>query len=253
MMQRFAGKTALVIGGNSGIGLAAAQAFSREGARVVVTGRDAATLQSSLRSLGPDAKAYVNDICDLRQIAELFRALRDAFGHIDVLFVSAGILAVIPIGSVSETDWDLVLNTNLKGVFFTVQHALPLLSRGASVILCSSTAAYEGLADASLYATSKAGVLALGRCFAAGLLDRGIRVNVVSPGPTETAIFSRVRGLPSEQQSRLRDEQEKIVPLGRIGTAAEVAAAVLFLASDSASFITGTDLVVDGGCLSCND
>lgn len=249
MSQQFPNKVVVVVGGNSGIGLATAKAFACEGAQVVITGRNQDTLRMAAEQVGGRAVAHHSDISDLRQIQMLFREIQREQGRIDVLFVSAGVLAVSPIEAVTETDWTSLHDINLKGVFFTVQAALPLMSAGSSIVLCSSTAAYRGVATASVYAASKAGILALGRCFAAELLDRGIRVNVVSPGPIQTPIFDRVMGLSEGSGNKLRAEQIGSVPLKRMGESHEVAAAVLFIAGGGASFMTGADILVDGGAI----
>jgi NAD(P)-dependent dehydrogenase (short-subunit alcohol dehydrogenase family) len=247
---RFLGKVAAVIGGNSGIGLATAKAFAAEGARVVITGRDPDTLRSAAREIGHDAVSHRCDIADLRQIEALFARLRADHDRIDVLFVNAGVGAFLPIEAVTEADWDHIQGINLKGVFFTVQHALPLLSKGASIVLTGSIGALKGLPTGSVYAASKAGLRALGRSFAAELVGRGIRVNVVSPGPVETPIIHRTGGLPPEAVPALREQMIANTPMHRMGAPEEVAAAVLFLASDAAAFVTGIDFLVDGGVAS---
>jgi NAD(P)-dependent dehydrogenase (short-subunit alcohol dehydrogenase family) len=240
----------LVIGGNSGIGLAAAKAFADEGAVVIVTGRDPDTLRKAVEEIGHGAVAHRTDIRDVPQIARLFAKLREDIGRVDVLFVNAGVLTLLPIEAVSEADWSLVQDTNLKGVFFSVQRALPLMPRGSAVVLTGSTAARKGIPSASVYAASKAGVRALGRSFAAELIERGIRVNVVSPGPTETPIFRRTEGLSEERLPALREKMLEAMPMKRMGRPEEVAAAVLFLASDAAAFVTGIEFLVAGGAAS---
>jgi NAD(P)-dependent dehydrogenase (short-subunit alcohol dehydrogenase family) len=248
--QRFLGKVAVVIGGNSGIGLASAKAFANEGARVVITGRDSETLRTAAREVGHAAQAHRSDISDLSQIEALFAQIRADQGRIDVLFVNAGVGAFLPIEAVTEADWDHIQNINLKGVFFTVQKALPLLSRGASIVLTGSIGALKGIPTGSVYSASKAGLRALGRSFAAELVGRGIRVNVVSPGPVETSIIHRTGGLPPEAVPALREQMIANTPMKRMGAPEEVAEAVLFLASDAAAFVTGVDFLVDGGAAS---
>jgi NAD(P)-dependent dehydrogenase (short-subunit alcohol dehydrogenase family) len=180
----------------------------------------------------------------------LFTQLSARLGQIDVLFVNAGIGAFQFIEKVTEQDWDNILGVNLKGVFFSVQKALPLLRKGSSVVLTGSIGALKGIPTGSVYAASKAGLRALGRCFAAELVGKGIRVNVVSPGPTETPIIGRTAGLPPQAIPAIREQMIRNVPMHRMGTAEEVAAAVLFLASDESSFVTGIDFLVDGGSAS---
>ncbi len=246
MQPRFSEKVVLVTGGNSGIGLASAQAFAAEGARVVITGRDVATLHEAAESLG-GALAIRSDTSVLAEVEALMREVRAKLGRIDVLFVNAGVGAFLPIEKVTEEDWDRLMAVNLKGVFFTVQKALPLMGRGAAIVLNSSIGGRRGMATGSVYAASKAGVSALGRNFAAELAGRGIRVNVVSPGPVETPIMNRTAGLAPQMLPALRKQMVQNTPMQRIGAPSEIARAVLFLASEEASFVTGIDMLVSGG------
>jgi NAD(P)-dependent dehydrogenase (short-subunit alcohol dehydrogenase family) len=247
---RFKDRNVVIIGGNSGIGLAAAHAFAQQGARVVITGRSQETLHSAAQEIGHGAVAIRSDIGDLKQIGALFAQLSTQLGHIDVLFVNAGIGAFQPIEKVTEQDWDNIHGINLKGVFFTVQQALPLLRQGSSIVLTGSIGALKGIPTGSVYAASKAGLRALGRCFAAELVGKGIRVNVVSPGPTETPIIGRTAGLPPAAIPAIREQMIRNTPMHRMGTPEEVAAAVLFLSSDESAFVTGIDFLVDGGAAS---
>ncbi len=249
MQPRFTDKVTVVVGGNSGIGLASARAFASEGARLVITGRDRSTLVRAAESI-PGSLAIQCDISDLRQIESLMSEIRLQLARIDVLFVNAGVGAFIPIESVTEHDWDRLIAINLKGVFFTVQKALPLMGKGAAIVLNSSIGWKKGIPTGSVYAASKAGVRALGRNFAAELVGRGIRVNVVSPGPVETPIIGRTAGLAPEMIPELRRQMIENTPMKRMGEPAEVARAALFLASDEASFVTGIDMLVDGGAAS---
>jgi NAD(P)-dependent dehydrogenase (short-subunit alcohol dehydrogenase family) len=245
--KRFLGRNAVVIGGNSGIGLAVAREFAREGARVLISGRDSVTLQAAAEAIGFGALARCSDVRSLREISSLFAEIRANLARIDVLFLNAGIGVARQIEQVSEGEWDNVLDTNVKGVFFCVKAALPLMDRGSAVVLTGSIAARLGEPTGSIYAASKAALRALGRSFAAELVDRGIRVNVVSPGPVETPLFDRVEGVESTEVPAMRQSMIDRAPMKRLGLPKEVAAAVLFLCSDAASYITGIDLIVAGG------
>jgi NAD(P)-dependent dehydrogenase (short-subunit alcohol dehydrogenase family) len=248
--ERFNARNIVVIGGNSGIGLSAARAFAKEGAHVVITGRAEDTLRTAAQDIGHGAIAIRSDIGDLAQIRQLFTQLTSQLGHIDVLFVNAGIGAFQAIEKVTEKDWDTIHGINLKGVFFTVQQALPLLRKGSAIVLTGSIGALKGIPTGSVYAASKAGLRALGRCFAAELVGKGIRVNVVSPGPTDTPIIGRTAGLPPQAIPAIREQMIRNTPMHRMGTPEEVAAAVLFLASNESAFVTGIDFLVDGGAAS---
>ncbi|SFV07836.1 SDR family oxidoreductase [Pseudoduganella namucuonensis] len=250
MNMRFDGKVVLVIGGNSGIGLASAKAFAREGGRVVITGRNPESLRAAAEEIGHGAFALASDSADLGQIDELMAAVRERHGRIDVLFVNAGIGAFVPAAEITERLWDQVMDVNLKGVFFTVQKALPMMGKGGSILLTSSIGWLKGLPTTSLYAASKAGVRSLGRTLAAELVGLGIRVNVVSPGPIETPITARTIGLAAEAVPAMLEQMGEHSPMKRMGRPEEVAAAVLFLASDDASYVTGTDFLVDAGLAS---
>ena len=246
--RRFVGKVAVVTGGNSGIGLATAKAFAREGARVIITGRDETTLKTAQKDLGREGLAIRADAGQLSDITAMMERIKQEAGKIDVLFVNAGIAQFAPFTEATEASFDATFNINVKGVFFTVQRALRLLSAGASVILNSSISAQMGMAASSIYAASKAAVKSFGRTLATDLLERGIRVNVVSPGPIETPIFGR-SGEPVEQQAQMKDWIRNQVPLKRFGRTEEIAEAVLYLASPAAAFVNGTELVVDGGLI----
>lgn len=249
-MPRFTGKIAVVVGGNSGIGLAAAKALAAEGARVAISGRNRDTLETAAREIGPETLAYCADVSEVRQISTLFEEIRRDLSKIDVLFVNAGVGLLLPIEAVTEAHWDWVQSINLKGAFFCVQAALPLMGRGTSIVLNGSIVGLIGAATISVYAASKAGLRALGRAFAAELVQRGIRVNVVSPGPVETPLFNRVVGIRAEDVPAMRQEMIDETPMKRIGLPEEIAAAVLFLASNESSFVTGIELIVDGGAAS---
>ncbi len=245
--RRFEGKVALVTGGNSGIGLAVATALVNEGAKVVLSGRNEATVAAAVKALGPAARGVAADTGRIGGIERVVAPVR-AFGggRHDVLFCNAGIGAYGPIATISEQKWDEVMGVNVKGVYFTVQKALPLMARGGAIVLNASVAAGKGDPGGSIYAASKAAVRSLGRSLGAELVAAGIRVNVVSPGPIETPIFGKA-GMNEQQVADLKVAWSDRNPMKRFGTPAEVAATVLFLASDAASYITGVDLLVDGG------
>jgi NAD(P)-dependent dehydrogenase (short-subunit alcohol dehydrogenase family) len=246
MTQRFTDKVAVVTGGNSGIGLAAAKAFAREGAKVAITGRSDATLKAAQRELGEEALVLKADMSRVPAIEGAMDQIRRRFDRIDALFVNAGIGRFVPFEQVTEEFFDEILSTNLKGAFFTVQKAAPLFSRGASVVLNASINAHMGLPNSSVYGASKAAVVNLGKTLSADLLPKGVRVNVVSPGPVTTPIFDRM-GLPEKQGREMKEWITSMVPLKRFGQPEEIAAAVLYLASSESQFVVGTELIVDGG------
>jgi len=246
---RFAGKVVLVTGGSSGLGLAAAQAFAREGAEVVIAGRDQAAIDRAVAAIGAKASGHRADVAHVPEIEQLMQAVRARHGRLDVLFANAGIGRLGAIGDVTEALWDEVMGTNLKGVYFTVQHALPLMGKGASIVLTASVAADIGAPDSSVYSASKAAVRSLGRSLGAELVGRGVRVNVVSPGPIDTPIFDKF-GIPAAAVGDFKKSWADDIPMKRFGSAEEVARAVLFLASSEASYITGVELLIDGGRVS---
>ncbi|MDQ2927685.1 MAG: SDR family oxidoreductase [Caldimonas sp.] len=244
---RFAGKVALVTGGNSGIGLAVAKGLVSEGGRVVIVGRNAETVASAASGLGSAAHGVVADTGRLDGIDRAIAATREfGGGRLDIVFANAGIATYGLIDTISEAKWDELMGVNLKGLYFTLQKSLPMMDKGSAIVLNASVAAGKGDPGGSIYAASKAGVRSLGRSLAAELVGRGIRVNVVSPGPIETPIFTRT-GMSAEATANLKSAWTERNPMKRFGTPDEVAATVLFLASDAASYITGVDLLVDGG------
>jgi NAD(P)-dependent dehydrogenase (short-subunit alcohol dehydrogenase family) len=243
--MRFAGKSVVVLGGNSGIGLAAARAFQAEGARVAITGRNEATLAQVAAASGMLAvRSDIGNVADSRAALD---GIARELGGIDVLFVNAGVGGFAAVHEVSEEFWDSVHRVNLRGAFFAVQAALPHVRDGGSIVITGSIGALRALPGNVVYAAAKAGLRQAARILAAELLPRRIRVNVVSPGPTETEIFKR--GASPTQIEAVRAALGGVVPMKRMGEAEEVARAVLFLASPEASFINGVDLYVDGGTI----
>lgn len=239
-------KIAVVTGGNSGIGRAIAEEFAREGAKVVVFGRNQETLDETVRALGDGHVAVRGDVANLEDIDRLLGEVRERYGRIDVLVANAGIAPVAPVDQVDEATFDQLFGVNVKGLFFTVQKAVPLLAEGSSVILNASSVTYRGLAGLSVYGATKAAVRHFARSLAAELLPQGIRVNALSPGPIETPIFGRM-GLPAEQLEEMAAGIQSQVPMGRFGQADEMAKAALFLASSDSSYVVGADLLADGG------
>lgn len=248
-LSRFSGKVVVVLGGNSGIGRAAALAFAEEGARVVVTGRNLTTLAEVQELLGERGRCVQSDIGDLAASEGLMADIARQEGRIDVLFVNAGTGAFRPVEEVDEDFYDAIMQVNLKGPYFAVKHASPLLGSGASVILTSSMGHCKGISGNSVYAASKAGLRALARNFGVEFVKRGIRVNCFSPGPIDTPLVTRGEMSPEEIVG-FRQMIEAMSPMGRFGTSEEAARAVLFLASDDSSYVTGIDLLVDGGAVS---
>src|SRR5256886_3872860 len=244
--MRLANKTALITGGNSGIGLATARVFVAEGARVVITGRNQATLEAAARELGPNAFAVVADATDVAATEAAIGKGADKFGKYDIVFANAGIAGGTPIGGTTLAAFESVIRTNITSVFFTVQAAAPYLNDGASIVLNGSVISVLGNPGYAAYAASKAGVRAMARVMASELSSRGIRVNVVSPGGTSTPIWNSTA--PSAEAFAALDKRiSRSIPIGRLGEAEEVAKTVLFLASDDASNIQGAEIFVDGG------
>jgi NAD(P)-dependent dehydrogenase (short-subunit alcohol dehydrogenase family) len=246
MGKRFAGKTVVITGGNSGIGLATAKLFHEEGAKVAISGRDQKTLDEAVKTIGADTLAVKADVSKLEDIDRFLTQVVAKFGKIDALFANAGIAKFAPAADSTEQLFDETFDINVKGLFFTLQKALPLLNDNAGIVLNASVVGTKGYPGTGIYSATKAAVRSLARTFAAELVDRGIRVNVVSPGPIETPILAK-GGLPQEAQDQFAADIKTRVPMKRFGTPEEVAHAVLFLASSEASYITGVDLNVDGG------
>ncbi len=245
-MARFEGKVALVTGGNSGIGLATAKRLQEEGARVAISGRSRKTLDEAVKTIGNGVLAIQADVASLADVDRLYAEVGQKLGKIDVLFVNAGVAKFAPLAETSEGTYDEQFDINIKGAYFTIQKALPLLNDGASIILNTSVADSKGTAGTSAYAATKAALRSLARTAAAELAGRGIRVNTVAPGPIVTPILGR-SGLPQEAVDEFAKDIVARVPMKRFGQPEEVAGAVAFLASQDASYITGVEINVDGG------
>lgn len=245
-MGRLHGKVCVITGGGSGIGLAAARAFIDEGARVLITGTSEARLQKAVADLGPNASSFAADVRQLAALDALAAFAGSTFGTVDVVFANAGVGKFAPIEEVTEALYDEVFDTNVKGLYFTVQKLLPLLADGGSVILNASAVNAKGVATSSVYAATKAAVRSLARSLAAELAPRGIRVNALSPGYIPTNFFERT-GLPDEVRVGFESMVASTAPLARVGRPEEIGRAAVFLASNDSSYVTATDLVVDGG------
>jgi len=245
-MSRLEGKVAVVTGGNSGIGLATAKRLQEEGAKVVISGRTKKTLDEAVKTIGNGVLAIQADVSHLDELDKLYGEVSKKLGKIDVLFVNAGVARFAPLADTSEGTYDEQFGTNVKGAYFTIQKALPLLNDGASIILNTSVAGSKGNIATSAYSATKAALRSLARTAAAELVGRGIRVNAVAPGPIVTPIFEKT-GLPKEAIDEWSKEILERVPMKRFGQPEEVAATVAFLASEDASYITGVEINVDGG------
>ncbi|MEM8639386.1 MAG: glucose 1-dehydrogenase [Cyanobacteria bacterium P01_G01_bin.54] len=246
MSQKLPDKIALVTGGNSGIGLATAKAYATQGATVIITGRNQAALDQAVAEIGGNSDSVQGDVSNPADLDRLYRVIKDKHGRIDILFANAGIAEFAPIEAVSENFFDRHFDINVKGLFFTVQKALPLMNKGGSIILNASIVGTKGFENFSVYSASKAAVRSFARTWATDLAPRGIRVNAISPGPIETPLYGKL-GLTEEQVQQLGAATVSQVPLARFGKASEIADAALFLASSDSSYITGVELPVDGG------
>jgi NAD(P)-dependent dehydrogenase (short-subunit alcohol dehydrogenase family) len=242
---RFVDRCVVVLGGNAGIGLAAAHIFAAEGAKVAVTGRNPQTLRAVAEEL--DALAISADMADPQASAGAMAEIEEALGGIDVLFVNAGVGGFAPVEAVTQEFWDQIHSVNLRGAFFAIQKALPLMRDGGAIVITGSIGSVAAVSGNVAYAAAKAGLRAVARILAKELLPRRIRVNMVSPGPTDTEIFKR--DATPQSIAAMREMMAGVVPIGRMGTSDEVAQAAVFLASSAASFINGVDLFVDGGCI----
>jgi NAD(P)-dependent dehydrogenase (short-subunit alcohol dehydrogenase family) len=243
-MNRYTGKVALITGGNSGIGLSTAKRLKKEGATVAISGRDAKTLNAAAAEFG--LIAIRADVARLPEIEKMYREAVEKVGKIDVLFANAGIYKASPLADTTEAFFDESVDINFKGLFFTVQMALPYLNDGAAIILNSSTVTSKGWPGIAVYSATKAAVRSLARSFSAELLPRGIRVNTVSPGATFTPIFGRL-GLSAAELDATAAALLKMVPIGRFASAADIAAGVAFLGSSDAAYVIGGELTIDGG------
>ena len=240
------GKVALITGGNSGIGLATAKQFVNEGAYVFITGRREAELAAAKKQIGKNVTAIQGDVSNLDDLDRLFAQIRKEKGKIDIVFANAGVARYAPLGAITEDFFDSIFDINVKGVLFTVQKSLPLLRDGGSIILNASIVASKGLSSNSVYSATKAAVRSFARTWTTDLKDRHIRVNAISPGPIDTPGLSEL--LASSETGEQRKKMiSTTVPLGRFGRSEEIAKAVVFLASEDASYITGIELFVDGG------
>src|SRR5580692_10410978 len=244
--QKLAGKIAVITGGNSGMGLATAKRFVEEGAHVVITGRREKDLKEAAAFIGRNVTTVAGDVSRLEDLDQLYTVVKEKHGHIDILFANAGGGTVAPLATATESHFDKTFDVNVKGLFFTVQKALPLFKDGGSIILNASVANVMGVPTFTAYAASKAAVRSFARGWTMELKDRKIRVNSMSPGPIETPALEKV-GLPREQVEQAIAGFTSQVPLGRRGKPEEVAAVVVFLASDESSYVTGVELAVDGG------
>jgi NAD(P)-dependent dehydrogenase (short-subunit alcohol dehydrogenase family) len=246
-MKRLEGKVALVTGGNSGIGLATAKRLHDEGARVAISGRNQKTLDEAVKIIGEDLLAVRADVAKSADLDKLYAAVSQKLGKIDVLFANAGIYKFAPLTATTESLYDEIFDINAKGVYFTVQKAIPFLNDGASIILNTSVAGVKGVVNGTAYAATKAALRSFTRSIALELAERGIRVNAVSPGPINTPAGFERTGLSKEAMAEFVKSIVGRVPLKRIGQPEEIAGAVAFLASSDASYVTGSEVTVDGG------
>ncbi|EMJ4648475.1 SDR family oxidoreductase [Serratia marcescens] len=245
-MSRLQGKYALITGGTSGIGLETARQFIAEGATVAITGRSQSALDAAGQALADKALLLLSDAGDIPQQRELAQRLGQRWPQLDVLYINAGDVTHRPLQEWDEQSYQRLMDINLKGPFFLIQALLPLLANPSSVILCGSVSAHIGLPQSSAYAASKAGLLSLARTLSGELHARGIRVNGLSPGPTETPALGKL-GLAEADEQALRDDIRALVPIGRMGSALELAKAAVFLAADESAFMVGAELQMDGG------
>ncbi len=247
MSQKLAGKIAVVTGGSSGIGLATAKRFVNEGAYVFITGRRKAELDAAVSEIGNNVAAVQSDVAKLADIDKLYTAVQEHRGALDIVFANAGTGEFAPLSQITEDHFDKQFNVNVKGLLFTVQKALPLMRPGGSIVLNASIVSITGNPAFSVYSATKAAVRSFARTWSVDLKERKIRVNAISPGVVPTPGYNTSLGMTQEQVDQFVQSQIGSIPLGRPGTADEIAKAVLFLASDDSSYVNGIELFVDGG------
>jgi NAD(P)-dependent dehydrogenase (short-subunit alcohol dehydrogenase family) len=245
-MNKLKGKTAIITGGNSGIGFATAEVFLQEGATVIITGRREDAIQKAVLKLGKGAHGIASDAGNMKEVKELKKQVATITSQVDIVFANAGVALFAPFEQVTEELFDANLDINFKGAFFTIQTLLPLFSAGGSIILNSTILVHSGLAAASAYSASKGAVLSLGKTLAAELANRNIRVNSISPGPIDTPIYTKM-GMTGEALQQFAAGVQAKIPLNRFGQASDVAQAALFLAADDSKFLTGSEITIDGG------
>jgi NAD(P)-dependent dehydrogenase (short-subunit alcohol dehydrogenase family) len=244
--QRFKDKVAVVTGGNSGIGFGVAKAYAREGAHVAITGRNEKTLEVAAKEIGEGTLAIQSDSGKVREIEAAMQKINQRFGRIDALFVNAGVAKFVPFEEVTEQFFDETIGINMKGVFFTVQKAISLMSKGSAIVLNASINAHLGMPGTTVYGATKAAVINMAKTLSADLLEKGIRVNVISPGPITSALLAR-DGISQEKLQETKDWIQSQVPIKRFGTPEEIAAAVLYLTAPESAFVLGAELIIDGG------
>jgi NAD(P)-dependent dehydrogenase (short-subunit alcohol dehydrogenase family) len=247
-MSRLQNKTALITGGNSGIGFATAKEFLEQGARVIITGRNPTALDEAKKALNGKVHTILSNTSNLAEIRTLAKQVQQITPHLDVLFINAGIGKFAPIEAVTEEHFDEQFNINVKGAYFTIQELLPLIKDGGSIILNTSISAHTGMATSSVYSATKAALLTLARTLSTELVPRKIRVNAISPGPIATPIFGKT-GMTTEQIDGFKTSIQSQVPMGRLGEASEIAKVATFFASDDSSFVLGAELIADGGMI----
>jgi NAD(P)-dependent dehydrogenase (short-subunit alcohol dehydrogenase family) len=247
IIKKLEGKVAVITGGNSGIGLATAQQFVAEGAYVYITGRRQKELDEAVNQIGENVSGVQGDVSNLADLDRLYDFVKEQKEHVDVLFANAGLGEFRPLGQITEEHFDKTFGVNVKGTLFTVQKALPLMPDGGSIIINASIASLKGIPAMSVYSATKAALRSFVRSWSVDLKDRRIRVNVVSPGMILTPILHDGLGLSDEQIEQMKVQYSANAPLGRLGTPDEIAKAVVFLASKDSSYVTGTELFVDGG------
>jgi len=244
--QRFQDKVAVITGGNSGIGLGVAKAYAQEGAQVAITGRNGKTLEIAAKEIGNGTLAIQSDVGKVGDIEAAMKKIKERFGRIDALFVNAGVGKFVPLEEVTEAFFDETVGINLKGVFFTVQKAVPLMPRGSAILLNASINAHLGMPGSTVYGATKAAVVNMAKTLSADLLQKGIRVNAISPGPITSELLSR-DGISLEKLQETKDWIQSQVPVKRFGTPEEIAAAVLYLTARESAFVLGAELIIDGG------